>query len=226
MLTIIHGNDYQTSRKFFLDQKDNESITFDAETLLISEIEQSLQGFGLFENSKKIFIENLFTRKGSKSQISIIDVLSNFPKETQVFVWSDKDLPAKILSTFPKHEVQNFKIPSNIWTFVDGIKPMSNSNVSLFHQAISSTEPEIVFAMIIRQFRLMLGLLEESRSNIDEIKRIAPWQKSKLLRQSSMFTVEKLKQIYRKLYKIDKAQKTGSSNLNLVQSIDIFLLEI
>ena len=80
--------------------------------------------------------------------------------------------------------------------------------------------------MIIRQFRLLLGLSESSNNNIDEIKRLAPWQKSKLVRQASLFGVDKLKQIYKMLYKIDKSQKTGKSPLTLVQDIDILMLEI
>ena len=69
-------------------------------------------------------------------------------------------------------------------------------------------------------------LFQDSKENIDEVKRIAPWQKSKIVRQASLFGEEKLKLIYKKLYKIDKTTKTGKSNLTLVQNIDILLLEI
>ena len=70
----------------------------------------------------------------------------------------------------------------------------------------------------------MIGLSE--KADIEEVKRLAPWQKSKLMNQASMFEMKKLKEIYKKLYKIDKAQKTGATNLSLTQNIDIFLLEI
>jgi len=72
----------------------------------------------------------------------------------------------------------------------------------------------------------MLGLLENSKNNIDELKKLAPWQKSKLIRQAEMFGSQNLKKIYKKLYKIDKAQKTGSSGLTIVQQIDMLLLEL
>ena len=225
MITIVHGEDIVSSRKYFVDQKDENSLTFDAEPLILIELDQSLCGPGLFGSSNKIFIENLFSRKASKNFDGISLVL-NKKTEADIFVWADKILPAKSLSLFPKSNVKVFKIPQNIWSFLDGIKPENVSNVSMFHNALSTSEPEIIFTMIIRQFRLMLGLIEKSKDNIEELKRLAPWQKSKLVKQSSLFGLEKLKEVYKKLYKIDKSVKTGASNLTLVQNIDILLLNL
>ena len=225
MITIVHGSDSISSRKYFLSQKDEKSITFDAESLNPVELNQSLQGSGLFGVSSKIFIENLFTRKGTKSITAVGEILTD-NKEAVIFIWADKEIGVKILSSFPKFEFQNFKIPQNIWSFLDGIRPDNPLNVSSFHKTLNETDPEIIFTMIIRQFRLLLGLSESSNNNIDEIKRLAPWQKSKLVRQASLFGVDKLKQIYKMLYKIDKSQKTGKSPLTLVQDIDILMLEI
>ncbi|MEK9176025.1 MAG: hypothetical protein AAB520_01135 [Patescibacteria group bacterium] len=225
MVTIIHGNDPVTSRKFFLDQKDKDSVTFDAEALELSELELSLQGSGLFGSTKKVFIENLFTRKGSKNIETIAKYLES-TIDSPVYIWADKELPAKSISPFKKPEIQNFKIPSSIFSFLDGLRPNSQQNLASFHTALSGTEPEIIFFMMIRQFRLLLGIGNESNNNIDEIKRLAPWQKGKLLRQASLFGTNKLKEIYGLIYKIDKSQKTGASNLTLTQDIDILLLEI
>lgn len=225
MLTIVHGDDEVASRNFFISQKDKDSLTFDAENLSLIELEQSLSGSGLFGTSNKIFIENLFSRKASGNFDEISPIL-NKKNKTDIFIWADKILSIKNLSLFLKSNVKIFKIPQNIWSFLDGIKPNNPRNVSSFHSTISTNEPEIVFAMIIRQFRLMLGLSESSNNNIDEVKRLAPWQKSKLIRQASLLGVSKLKQIYEMLYKIDKSQKTGSTNLTLTQSIDILLLDL
>lgn len=226
MVTLVHGSDTLTSRKYFLDLKDENSLTFDAESLNPIELAQSMQGSGLFETStKKIFIENLFTRKGSKNQSAVAEILKN-NKDTQVFIYADKDVGVKSLSGFPKYENQNFKIPQNIWTFLDGIRPNNPRNVSSFHLALSGTEPEIVFAMIIRQFRLLLGISSMSKSNVDEVKKLAPWQKTKLERQLNLFGQDNVKNIYKSIYKIEKQQKTGVGNLNLIQAIDILLLQI
>lgn len=230
MITLIHGNDTLTSRNFFLDQKDEESLTFDAESISLDELALSLQGPTLLftpdsHKGRTLFIENSFTRKSAKNLESIGKLLSNYPN-ANVYFWADKEIGVKALVSFPKIENKNFKIPQNIWAFLDGIRPLNPSNITSFHKTLNETEPEIIFAMLVRQFRLMLGLVQNSRENIDEVKRIAPWQKSKLIKQASLFGEEKLKTIYKKLYKIDKSTKTGKTNLTLTQNIDILLLEI
>jgi len=224
MITLVHGQDNLSSRKFFMSQKDNDSLTFDAETLNPMQLSQSLQGGGLFENPKKIFIESLFTRKGNKNLTAVSEILSANEK-AEVFIYADKDVGVRSLSNFPKFTNENFKFPQNIWSFLDGIRPNNPNNIRAFHGALVGSEPEIVFAMIIRQFRLLIGI-NSTGKNIDEVKKLADWQKSKLRKQASLFELTKLIEIYKKLYKIEKDTKTGSTSLNLVQNIDILLLEI
>ena len=221
MINIIHGDDNTASRDFFAKQKTLESIAYDAENLSMIELAQSLQGSGLFEGGNKIFIENLFGRK-AKNVEQITQLLNQYSKNSDIYIYSDKILPAKTLKEFKNSQENPFKIPQTIWAFVDGIKPNNPANIGLFRSALSSNELEIVFSMLLRQFRLLLGL----GSNIDEAKRLAPWQIGKLQRQKSNFGEEKLKSIYKKLYKIDRQSKTGSTNLNLTQSIDMLLLDI
>ncbi|OGH47754.1 MAG: hypothetical protein A3A51_04955 [Candidatus Levybacteria bacterium RIFCSPLOWO2_01_FULL_39_10] len=225
MITFIHGDDVVSSRNYFLKQKNDNSITFDAENLSIIELLQSLQGEGLFGNSKSIFIDNLFTQKGVKNLNEITQVLKE-KNNADVYIWSNKILGAKVLSEFPRCDSKLFKIPQNIWAFLDGIRPSDSRNVILFHKALNETDPEIVFAMIIRQFRLMIGLLDDSGKSIDEVKRLAPWQKSKFIKQAGLFGTNKLKAVYKKLYEIDKSSKTGTTGLTLSQNIDNLLLEI
>ena len=130
----------------------------------------------------------------------------------------------------------SFKLPQNIFLFLDNLRPSShlpggNSLLKLFHQVLDSgIKEELVLFMIQRQFRLLLALCHPEASNdigtIDEVSRLAPWQKSKLERQAQLFNTTDLKKIYKKLYEIEIAQKTGSSSLSLTQNIDILLLEM
>lgn len=225
MIILVHGDDSLSSRKYYLSQKDDSSITFDAESISVIELAQTMQGSGLFEDSKKIFIENLFTRKGQKNLTSVAQTLESNEK-AEVYIWADKDVGVRSLGKFPRFENQNFKVPQNIWSFLDGLRPNNPRNVTSFHNALKGTEPEIIFAMITRQFRLLAGISSESKQNAEEVKKLAPWQKSKLQKQASLFSQDKIKMIYKKLYKIEKGQKTGSSNMTLTQNIDILLLEI
>lgn len=226
MITIVHGSDIVSSRKYFIEQKDKDSLTFDASSLILSELEQSIRGSGLFGQGEKIFIENLFSRKSVKNYEPILSILQNVPAKISVFIWSDKEQGAKSLSSFPNHISELYKINQNIFGFLDSLRPGSSQNLINLHKALKFSEPEIIFFMIIRQFRLMLGLLGDSKQTIDELKRLSPWQRGKLSRQASLFGIENLKKAYKKIYKIEKQVKTGKSALTLVQNIDILMLEI
>ena len=87
-------------------------------------------------------------------------------------------------------------------------------------------ETELIFYMIVRQFRLLLSLTSEGSKNIDEAKRLAPWQSSKLKSQSKLFGKDRLIEIYKKLYKIDYETKFGLTSLPLNSTIDIFLIDL
>ena len=76
MVTLVHGTDEVSSRNYFLENKNKDSLTFDAENLNTIELTQALQGSGLFGPSNKIFIENLFSRKGLKNLETIAEILN------------------------------------------------------------------------------------------------------------------------------------------------------
>lgn len=226
MISVFHGDDLVASRKNFLSNKDKNSITFDSISILDSDLEQALSSGNLFGEGKKIFIENLFNKKAAKNYLTVVALVNKYSKDAEIFIWHEKEVGRKLLSEFDKVFDDNSKIPSNIFGFLDNIRPQNKYNLISFHEALKNNEIEIVFFMIIRQFRLLLGILSDSMDSIDEVKRLAPWQKEKLQRQARFFGEEQLKSIYKKIYKIDKSIKTGRSNLTLEQNVDILLLEI
>ncbi len=226
MNTIIHGNDIFSSRNYLYEQKDSDSITFNAENINLPEFEGELSDSKLFGSVKKIFIENLFSPKAKQNFENIINIIKKNQKDKEIFIWEGSEIPLRTLSSFPKHTVKNFKIPGSIFYFLDSIKPGNKQSLTMFHDVLKTTEAQVIFFMIIRQFRLMIALFEKSKNNIEDVKRLAPWQRNKLFRQASLFGLDKLKKTYKKLYKIDKSQKTGSSSLTITQQIDMLLLEI
>jgi hypothetical protein len=86
-------------------------------------------------------------------------------------------------------------------------------------------ETELIFFMIVRQFRLMISQLETG-AKIEETKRLQSWQTGKLSSQANSFGKERLISLYDKLFEIDLAQKTGKLPYSLDKSIDIFLLAL
>jgi len=264
MITIIHGNDTASSRKYYIDQKTADAFSFEGEKVCLTDLTQVLEGGGLFTDSKKIFIDEFLSkRKQGKETEEIILLLNKYRETNDIFLWEGKEISKKNASLFSNPTVKTFKFPLFLFTFLDGIKPKSSNNVVLFHEALKKSEAELIFFMLIRQFRLLLAVSDEkspfsrhaeldsasleipksirqaqdpeytegqvrddSNQRIDEIKRLAPWQKSKFKKQSGLFSLINLKNAYKKLFEIDLGQKTGTLNMSIEQAIDIFLLDL
>jgi len=79
--------------------------------------------------------------------------------------------------------------------------------------------------MITRQFRILNSIFD-SKKNIDEVKKLASWQRNKLERQAKLFGKEKLKEIYNKIFEIEKGVKTGELSYHLRSAIDFLMVEI
>lgn len=229
MITIIHGDDISKSRECFLfeKQKRKNPIVLEKDATL-SDLIQQIEGGNLFFESKDIFIDNLFSSKKSNSIEfkQIIDYLNKSAKDFCFFLWENKILDKKTLLLFKNSDVKTFSLPQTLFTFLDGIKPNNKDNIRLFHDSLKNLSEDQLFYMIIRQFRLLIALLDESGDRIDEIKRLMPWQKSKLVKQASDFGVKKLLNIYKELLKIDLEQKTGLLGCSLTQAIDNLLVRI
>lgn len=233
MITIIHGDDISSSRNYFLDLKSKQKnpVSFDGGTITITDLVQNIQGSGLFADTKSIFIEELLTKRKKKDVETkeILDFIVKNSKDANFLLWESKEILKRDLSEFKDAVTKFFKLPKNIFLFLDNLKPdNSRSIINLFHQALESgIKEELILFMLQRQFRILLAFSDEtSAESIDEANRLAPWQMGKLENQAKLFSELSLKQIYKKLYEIEIAQKTGASSLSLVQSIDFFLLDI
>ncbi|MBF8249611.1 MAG: hypothetical protein HW400_212 [Candidatus Levybacteria bacterium] len=239
MITIIHGDNISESRNYFLElkQKEKNPLLFDGNKLTITDLVQNIEGSGLFNDSKTIFIDDLLTkRKRTDKEVKeILNFIATNPKESNFILWESKEILKGTLNLFKSATVNYFKLPKNIFLFLDNLRPNnSKSLLNLFHQTLESgIAEELILFMLQRQFRILLALSEPSKNEpIDELSRLAPWQLDKLKRQADYFqgsTLSEgstLKKIYKKLYEIEIGSKTGSLSLSLSQSIDFLLLEI
>lgn len=228
MITIIHGDDNAASRKSFMDKRANTSVpVLDGEKLTLVDIKQQGSSGGLFEKAQALFVEDfLANSKPGKSFDEIVGYLKENSKDVDIYFWEKKELTKKQISAFGTGViVETFKIPQRTFGFLDSLTPNNGKrNVELFHSALEASSEELLFFMLIRQFRLLLGV--SSNSTIDEVKRLASWQKGKLASQAKQFTPNQLKKIYKSLYDIDLGQKTGGLTMPLTQTIDTFLLDI
>jgi DNA polymerase III delta subunit len=233
MITIIHGDDIAASRNYFLElrQKQKDNISFDASTITITDLVQNIEGSGLFNDSKTIFIEDLLTKtkKTDKNTKEILNFIAKNSQESNFILWESKEISKRDLFVFKNAIVRIFKLPKNIFLFLDNLRPNNSKNLlNLFHQAIDGgIKEELILFMLQRQFRILLALSETNQNQpIEELARLAPWQMGKLERQMQSFDKSKLKYIYKKLFEIETGQKTGSLSLSLSQTIDFLLLEM
>jgi len=237
MVTIIHGDDIVLSRKYLQEQKQNSTNPYVFDGIIdLSTIAQITQGSSLFSTEKNIFVENFFSKnKLNSSEVkNVIDYINKNESLFGVFFWEANVLQKKTIALFTNPSVKSFKIPQTLFLFLDSIRPRDFRNmINLFHNALKNTLEELIFFMLQRQFRLLLALRSKvplrgtpESSQIDEILRLAPWQKSKLEKQARLFSTDSLKKTYKKLYEIDLAQKTGNLPYSLICAIDFLLLGI
>lgn len=225
MITLIHGDDIVSSRKYLIELKEasENAVNLNGKELNSSDLTQNLKTNSLFSEQKNIFIERLLSKGKSKDLEDIIDLLKR-SSSLNITIWEDTELSKTQLSLFPKANINLFKIPKNLFSFLDNLYPNNPKSVLTFHDALKTADSETLFYMMIRQFRLLLAINSE-KSGIDEIQRLASWQKDKFKRQAKMFSADQLKKIYNKLYEIDLNIKTGVYP-NLTRAIDFFLLDI
>lgn len=226
MLTILHGDDITSSRKYYIDerQKVEAPIILFGDDLEMGRLAQVFQSSSLFDMTQKnVFIENFFQKKENKE---FIPYLQAQLKKSNLLIWESKELSKTQISLFKNANIKHFFLPKALFAFLNELKPNNSKKmIGFFHKTLESLECELIFFMIIRQFRLFLAIQEKSLENqIDEIKRMAPWQKSRLGSQAKLFSKDELKEIFGKVLEIEISQKSGTNILSLPQAIDFLLL--
>ncbi len=230
MITIIHGDDAASSRNYLneIKLKFSSTVSIDGETTTLTDLMQEMDGGDLFLSSKTYAIEHFFKkRKNSKEFDAVLSYIQSKTLEHEIYLWEDKELDKKNLSYFKHATVKTFKLPQTLFLFLDSLKEGNGRQlVSLHQKVLETTSDEMIFFMLVRQFRLLLALCEKTDSPIDEIKRMAPWQLSKLQKQAKLFSPQSLVRHYKKLATIDRELKTGELSAPLHVSLDIFLSDI
>jgi hypothetical protein len=226
MITVVHGNDTAASRKFYIENRDKSSSYILIEKVNFDTLYQLIEGNSLFGESKDIFLENFFTNvKSNTTEFKKITEYLSSNKAHNIFLWEGKELTKTQQFTFKNAKVLTFSYPSNLFEFLDSITPNNRKSLLMFKELEKVMETELIFYMIVRQFRLLISI-HDSSGSISETKSLAPWLRSKLKRQADLFGKEKLLRTYKRLYEIDYQTKFGLTPLNLSTSIDIFLVSL
>jgi DNA polymerase III delta subunit len=228
MILLIHGNDLASSRDFYFAEKNKltDVVILEGDGLTFDQLFQAAENKSLFDNEQTILVENYFTKNKSIAiETKKIVEYVNSKKDLNLIFWEPTELSKTAQALLKNATVKTFSFPQTLFTFLDNVKPdNAGSLIKLFHQLRQNMEPELIFFMLVRQFRIMLGI--EASDKIDEVKRMAPWQLSKMQRQAKMFGEAKLKNSYQKLFEMDLGLKTGKIPYSIDRSIDFFLADL
>ena len=233
MITILHGEHQVDSRSRLLGIKSQkkkdgyEIIDLDGSVIDITDLIQSFESQSLFSKYRLVTVENLIgsLRPGAKRD-AIIFYLIQGGFDAEVVLWEKKAVGRQIIKLKKaKHvQVEEFKMPTAIFKFVDNLYP-GNAKLLLTYvkDTISNNVvPEIIFTMIVRQFRIMLAF--STNAPISEVTRLAPWQKGNFIKQAQRFSVHHLTKQYKELLIIDYQTKSGQSAFDLTKRIEQFII--
>jgi len=231
MLHLFHGENIELSRKELIALKESflggEIINLNGKIASITDIYQATQSDSLFNTKKLVIIENFFVKLGKKKSAidkNIWKLIQQIPDNLDVVFWEEKKIPKIIINELPKKtDIALFEIDRLIFNLMDSI--IANQTSLLLHKienVIKNDSSELVFAMLVRQFRLLIMVKEMNKSIPD----LSPWQISKLNKQAQYFESEKLLELYNEILNIDVRMKTSSGAFNLTDELKLFLIKI
>lgn len=221
MITLLHGDNITASRKeidsYKIAASGKEIVYLSGSTLTETDLIQALESNSLFGNNKLVIIENLL---GGRKKLEFENIL-NSNQDKDIILWESKEIGKTIINKLPKStNIKLFKIPTVIFKFLDSLTPLNiKYSLNLFHESLKTSEPEMVFFMMIRQFRNLLIIKDLGAS-----PSLNPWQARNLTNQAKSFTMDKLMSIYQKLLQIDLENKTGASPFSLTRQIELLII--
>jgi DNA polymerase III delta subunit len=227
-MIILHGEDANKSYGRLtvltedLKAKHIDVVTQDATELDITSLRQELGSAGLFGLSKCFVIKNLLSSTKSKNKDKLCEVL-NQDTGHEIILWENKGVTPTALKKFPQAKVETFTISPVIFKFLDSLRPNNTKNILLSWKKLQTegTEPEFVFAMVVRQVKLLI----QAKSGPTYIK-LAPYPARLITQQATYFTLEHLLDLYPCLYDIDVKIKTGSGGNTIDNLLTNFFQKI
>lgn len=139
-MQVLHGDNQVASRQKLLDlKKDKSVLEFFGADLTVDKLHSVLNTKSLFGPAHTVVIESLFSQRNSALKKDLVSYLLNH-LISDVIIWEGKDVSTQVKDF---SQVQKFDLPKHIFTFLD------SPSLSTLHLALSTTEPEVVFASLV-----------------------------------------------------------------------------
>jgi DNA polymerase III delta subunit len=217
-VTLIHGENSEAS----LDYLKGTIDSFKKNGLQINKISdstlslsESLSAGNLFSQPNLYLLEN--PAKISPQEIKwLSEKTKTFPGT--LIIYYDSQQPVTTLKALSGiSEVKEFKLPRIIFSFLESFVPGKARESLLFlHELVKRQPPEFVFAVLAKHLRDLYWAKVAA-----ETLEYPDWRLSRLRKQASTFSEEKIKKIINALAKIDVSAKT--SKQELTSSLDLLI---
>lgn len=128
------------------------------------------------------------------------------------------------------HQLVSYGGVANIFDMVDAMaQGQARTAQKLYHRLLEESVPQEIFAMVIRQFRLLImacEVIDQGGRQKDIATRTGqhPYVAGKIESQARRFSIQELEDIYRRLLEIDYASKSSGMPLNT--SIDVLIYDL
>lgn len=116
---------------------------------------------------------------------------------------------------------------SNVFAMVDAIGLRHGKDAQHhLHRLLEDSDPHYAFAMIVRQFRLILQAREalDNGQNPEQILQLPRFVANKISAQAQNFSLKDLERIHHNLLSIDLASKTSQASYDI--ELDRFIAEL
>ena len=227
MITVLHGDDIEHSRlelQRLIAAKKSTDIRHIGRGTDATNLIQAFDSHSLFGAKTLVVIENLFGSilKKTKSVDVFVRVLRHAPKDAEIIVWEQKELPGTLLTKLGTGVIAKlFKTPVLIFGFLDAIKPGQTKTCLERYAKLSDLQAsEIIFLMLTRRMRQLI-MIFSGTSPVG----LQQWQIERLTVQARVFRLDTLQAMYKNLLNIDYSIKSGQSAFSLGEHIEQFLIQ-
>ena len=223
MIQLFHGDDIAASRNLFFAAKQlsEDRHELQGDKLTPDELRTVLETSGLF-GPATLVIENIFSRLRSKAKEECLAMLQQASPSREIIIWEKKALTKAVLSKLPKTwKVVESKPPALLFNFLAALTPGNlNSVQSLLKSLRQTSDDGLIFIMLARHLNNLILAQTATRP------KLPPWQLGKLRSQASRWSEASLLHFHDELYRLDLAQKTGGTKLDLGSQLDILLVSV
>ena len=222
MIFILHGNNYPKSRDLIIqivtkltDKEASKTKLYKKEISInetdLAELSELTNSFDLFSDPPLIILD--ISTMGRKNVSEYIEVLEKAPKETNVIILANKELPKtnafiKATQKLKAKIILNNVIPnSNIFKFIDNLFSKNRNNTYKELTKLIKNDEDLfyIYSMVLYGIRNISYI----KYNSPSASKIPSFKKTTITQQANLFTENEIKELYSYMYYLDISVKTG-----------------